>query len=130
MKKILRTVIIVIVVSIMAMTALSKLVKPDYAALKATIQDVDPRTVADGVYDGSRFIFPVSVKARVTVSGGVVREIALLRHFNGQGKPAEAITASVIEAQSLNVDAITGATHSSLAILGAIEDALEQGATR
>lgn len=51
--------------------------------------------------------------------------INILEHRNGMGSKAEAIINSVIQAQSLQVDAITGATGSSTVILKAIEDALD-----
>jgi len=68
----------------------------------------------------------VSVKARATVSGGRLASVELLRHFNGQGEPAEAIVGKVVEAQSLGVDVVSGATHSSLTILKAVENALSR----
>jgi len=42
-----------------------------------------------------------------------------------KGKPAEAIVDSVVAAQSLQVDIVSGATLSSKCILKAIEVALE-----
>jgi uncharacterized protein with FMN-binding domain len=48
-----------------------------------------------------------------------------LEHRNGQGEAAEVIPQMVVDAQSLQVDAISGATFSSKVILLAIEDALK-----
>jgi uncharacterized protein with FMN-binding domain len=70
------------------------------------------------------------VRVRATVSGGRIASIEILKHFNGQGKPAEAIVPRVVEAQSLGVDTVSGATHSSLTILKAIENALKKGTKR
>jgi len=84
-------------------------------------------SVRDGSYEGSSFILPVSVRVRTMVSGGRITSVDLLKHFNGQGKPAEAIIPRVIEKQSLGVDVVAGATYSSYAILKAIEDALSKG---
>jgi uncharacterized protein with FMN-binding domain len=83
--------------------------------------------VRDGSYEGSSFVLPVSVRVRTVVSGGRIASIDLLKHFNGQGKPAEAIIPRVIESQSLGIDVVAGATYSSYAILKAIEDALSKG---
>ncbi len=91
---------------------------------KLTIGDVNPTAVADGVRTGTCDIGPVVVEAEVTVAGGVITDITLKKHVNGQGSAAEAITAKVIEAQSLKVDMVSGATISSKVILKAIENAL------
>ncbi len=125
-----RTLIIVFVTAIVLLTALSRLAKVDYAGLKASIDAPALSAVADGRWEGRAFILPVSVRVSVAVSGGKIQSIDLLKHFNGQGKPGEAVIGRVLAAQSVDVDAVAGATHSSLAILKAIADALEQGATR
>lgn len=99
-----------------------------YARFRASTRAFDLSTVADGAYEGKAFLLPVSVKVRATVSDGRLASVELLKHFNGQGKPAEAIIGKVVEAQSLGVDVVSGATHSSLTILKAVEDALSKGA--
>jgi len=103
---------------------------PDYAGRLAALPAIEPSRVADGTWEGSAFLLPVSVKAAVRVSGGRIEGIELLKHFNGQGKSAEAIVDAVIAAQSLKVDAVAGATHSSVAILEAIADALTKGTAK
>ncbi|GHV21003.1 hypothetical protein FACS189494_05740 [Spirochaetia bacterium] len=80
----------------------------------------------DGTYRGESKVGPVRVTLDVTVLKGAIKDIALIRHFNGMGTKAEVIIPKVIEAQSLNVDAVSGATASSKAILQAIDRALEQ----
>lgn len=50
--------------------------------------------------------------------------IDLVKHNHGKGASAEIITDKVTEAQSLDVDIVSGATSSSKVILKAIEDAL------
>lgn len=89
-----------------------------------TIPKVDFSTIEDGTYTGSYKVFPVSVKVQVTVEDHHITSIDLIEHKNGQGAPAESIPEQVIKAQSLDVDAVTGATYSSKVILLAIEDAL------
>jgi len=90
----------------------------------ATIPEVDLSTIEDGTYAGSYKVFPVSVKVDVTVENHRITFIDLIEHKNGQGAPAEVIPGQVIKAQSLDVDAVTGATYSSKVILLAIENAL------
>lgn len=91
------------------------------------IEDVDVASVRDGVYTGSVRILPVTATVRVTVKDGAVADIDLLRHFHGPDHGAEQIIGRVVAAQSLAVDAVTGATYSSKVVLKAIEQALKQG---
>jgi uncharacterized protein with FMN-binding domain len=88
------------------------------------INNPDVRQVADGTYRGESKVGPVRVTLDVTVANGAYQSIHLIRHFNGKGKSAEAIIPAVINAQSLEVDCVSGATGSSKAILKAVEDAL------
>ena len=53
-----------------------------------------------------------------------ISSIELVKHIHSRGSQAEAIIDKVIEAQSLDVDAISGSTYISMVILRAIEDAL------
>lgn len=92
--------------------------------VEMTISDVDLTSISDGVYKGTYDVFPVSVEVDVTISNHEILKIDLIKHFNGQGKPAEVIIDDVIAAQTLDVDVITGATYSSKIILKAIEVAL------
>lgn len=89
------------------------------------IAEVDLSTIEDGTYTGSYSAFPVSAEVSVTVKDHVITGIELLKHDNGQGTPAEVIPGKVVETQSLQVDIVSGATHSSLVILKAIENALQ-----
>lgn len=84
--------------------------------------------IKDGSYEGSAKKFPVSVRVRTEVAGGRIVSIEILKHFNGKGEAAERITDEVIAKQSVEVDAISGATHSSGVILKAIEASLSSAA--
>ncbi|MDI7246987.1 MAG: FMN-binding protein [Bacillota bacterium] len=88
------------------------------------VSDVDISAIADGTYSGSYQVFPVAAEVRVTLRNHRIAEIELVKHRNGQGAPAEAIPGRVVEAQTLDVDTISGATYSSKVILKAIENAL------
>lgn len=100
----------------------------DYAAKLAALPKFDVKAFPDGEYAGEAFLFPVKVKLNLTITGGEIKRIDIREHFNGRGKPAEAIVASVLEKQCVQVEAISGATHSSVVILSAISDALKKGA--
>jgi len=92
------------------------------------IEDTDLSEIADGVYSGSFDATPVSVVVAVTVADHRIAAIDLVKHSNGQGQAAEILPAKVVDAQSLEVDAVSGATYSSIVILKAIENALANAA--
>lgn len=79
----------------------------------------------DGNYAGEYAKGPVRVEVEVTVRQHKITDIVIVRHDNGLGGAAETITDDVIRKQSLEVDAVSGATVSSKCILKAIENALE-----
>ena len=69
-----------------------------------TFESIDITKVRDGVYMGECNLFPVTAIVKVKVEGG-----------------------RVIEAQSLEVDAVSGASGSSKAMRKVIENALRKG---
>lgn len=86
-----------------------------------------PRGLMDGVYDGQAKNGPVKVKASVKIQAQRIAEITLTEHRNWRGGPAEeVIPARIIDAQSTKVDAVSGATASSIAIMNAVEDAVHK----
>lgn len=92
---------------------------------KVEISSIDLSNKADGVYEGGfDFDEVVGARVRVTVENKRITKIEILEHRTGLGGKAEAIVDKVIDAQSLGVDAISGATGSSKIILKAIENAL------
>ena len=91
----------------------------------AVMEDIDLSVIPDGTYEGEAKVFPVSVSLIVTVENNRITAVDITRHVNGKGEEAEAITEEVIIRQSLDVDAISGATYSSKVILMAIKDALK-----
>lgn len=89
-----------------------------------TVSEVELAGIADGIYSGSCAMFPVSAEVKVTVKDHVITAIELVSHNHGRGAAAEVIPDRVVEAQTLQVDVISGATYSSKVILKAIENAL------
>jgi uncharacterized protein with FMN-binding domain len=89
-----------------------------------SINNINLANIEDGDYIGKYSVFPVSVEVKVTVTDHQITDIVILKHENGQGKPAEVIIEDVKEKQSLDVPIISGATYSSKVILKAIEAAL------
>ncbi|MCX6087772.1 MAG: FMN-binding protein [Caldiserica bacterium] len=88
------------------------------------ISNVDISNAADRTYTGSFQAFPIAAEVKVTIKNHKITGIELVKHRTGQGAPAEIIPDKVVETQTLEVDAVTGATYSSKVILKAIENAL------
>jgi len=91
------------------------------------IENVELSTISDGKYTGSCDVSYIASEVSVTVKDHKITDISLLKHKNERGKPAEVIPGKVVDAQSLKVDTISGATNSSKVILKAIENALISG---
>lgn len=81
--------------------------------------------ISDGEYIGEYSITPVHVKVNVTVINHEIASIEILEHDNGLGSSAENIINNIVNTQSLEVDAISGATVSSKCILKAVENAID-----
>jgi uncharacterized protein with FMN-binding domain len=97
------------------------------AAPRTTGGPVTRCSLKDGVYDGKATEGPVKVLAKVTIENQRITDINLISHRTWKGKAAEkAIPDRIIDAQSTRVDAVSGATVSSIAIMNAVEDALQK----
>ena len=94
---------------------------------KLVIADVPISTVRDGTYEGELATMLVTAKVQATVASGRLESVKVLKHRHGPGHGADAIIDRVIAAQSLKVDAISGATASSKVMLKALQSALEKG---
>lgn len=93
---------------------------------KVKINEVPISQVADGEYVGEAQIKPVSAKVNVQVENGKITDIEIKDHMTGLGKNGEKTIDQIINKQSLDVDAISGATQSSVTITKAVENALTQ----
>ena len=127
--KIVKWVLIVLVAIVVLIAAYVTITMIRHNALaKATVVEfVDPRTVADGMYEGECDLLIVTARANVTVSQGTIVDIQLLEHDHGPGHGAEAMIPAILDAQSLDVDAVTGSTSSSLAVRKAVQVGLSKG---
>jgi NosR/NirI family nitrous oxide reductase transcriptional regulator len=87
-----------------------------------------PRNVLkDGTYDGIAKQGPVKVIAKVTIKNQSIARIELIKHRTWRGKAAEKIIPQkIIDEQSTNVDAVSGATISSRVIMNAVEAAIQK----
>ncbi len=124
-RKILFVILFLIVVVGVAVKVITGNMESNLEALKtAEIKPVDLTLTEDGTYFGSYSVLPISVEVNVTVKDHAITDIELIKHTNGQGKPAETILETVLEEQTLQVNSVSGATYSSKVILMAIENAL------
>lgn len=125
MKKALIIIIGSFVCLIIAIVVLIGVIQKNLDELTAReVGEINITEVPDGTYRGEYSVFPVIVKVDVTVSSGVITEIVLIEHQNGQGAPAETLIDQVVSSQTLDLEVIGGATYSSKVILLAIENAL------
>ena len=86
---------------------------------------------ADGVYEGTGAGLNGAIKVSVTVSGGKITDVTVVEHSETAGisDPAIAqIPAAIVEAQSADVDIVSGATYTSKGIIEAVKNALNPDA--
>lgn len=95
---------------------------------QTAIPSVDLRQVSDGVYPGETNFGGFVYSVEVTVEEHVITDITIVQNRAGvYPSVAEGVVDKVIQAQQVDIDAVTGATTTSKAFLLAIEDALRQG---
>jgi len=97
-----------------------------YTGLKAALPDLSGKQ--DGIYRGDYNLSgtPVKVSLDVTLENEKLIQIKIIKHVCSPiGKKAEEIIDSIISRQSLDIDAVSGATGSSKGILKAVENALQ-----
>ena len=95
------------------------------AVKETTFDSIDISNIPDGNYVGEYDVNFIYAKVEVTIQNGTITSIDILEHKNGRGKSAEIITGKIIEEQKIEVDAVSGATNSSIVIKKAVENALK-----
>jgi len=90
------------------------------------IEAVDLSAIGDGVYFGEFGDFLVDVKLNVTVKDHQITKIEMVEQRSGKGYEALEMIDRILEAQSLKVDMVTGATGSSRSIMIAVQNALRE----
>lgn len=90
------------------------------------VSNPDMGNIHDGTYRGEYSVAPVYVKVEVSVADHEITDVRILEHGNGLGGKAEKIADDVVRTQSLDVDAVSGATVSSKCIVKAVENALQK----
>jgi uncharacterized protein with FMN-binding domain len=87
---------------------------------------VEPGEVADGRYEGDYRVFPDHVWVELEIADGGIAECAVTRTrgvLKETGAEVE-IPRRIVDAQSTDVDAVSGATRLSRAIMNAAETAV------
>jgi uncharacterized protein with FMN-binding domain len=98
--------------------------------LEINLETIDFTDYEDGTYLGKYYYEDqIGATVNVTISDGKITEIEILEHLTGLGQEAENIINDVISEQTIEVDAISGATTSSKVLQLAIQDALLGGET-
>lgn len=90
----------------------------------ASIKSLDFSQLPDGVYDGEYKRGRFSSKVRVTVASGRMAKIDVVQDMQYQSEVTQKAVDAVLEAQSLQVDTVSGATITTRAFLKAVENAL------
>ena len=88
---------------------------------------IDISQVDDGVYNGHSETDLVKVEVKVTVEAGAIKDIEILKHECGKGRPASVIVNDMVKNNDVEVDGVSGATFSSEVIKDAVRDALKKG---
>ncbi len=84
-------------------------------------------SVADGIYEGTGKGFRGTTSVSVTVENGEITDITVNSYEDDTAyftRAQDAVIGKIISSQSLNVQAVSGATFSSNSILEAVADAL------
>jgi uncharacterized protein with FMN-binding domain len=82
----------------------------------------------DGEYDGYFRGGPNSASVRITIKEGRIETVTILNHFSSwKGNIVnEIIPKRIVKEQSTRVDAVSGATNSSIVIMNAVQKAIEK----
>jgi len=89
---------------------------------------VDPGRLRDGTFFGESRSGPNSATVRVVLKGGRIEAVDVLGQFaSWKGAQVQAIIPQrIVEAQSTTVDAVSGATNSSVVLMNAVQNAIEK----
>ncbi len=108
-----------------ALDLFNKVVKGESA------QQVDISKIADGSYEGSAKGFSGIIKVKVAVKAGKIADIEVVEITDDGGATSKAVPETIqriIEKQSPDVDAVSGATYASKGIMDAVRNALANAA--
>lgn len=101
--------------------------EPPATTVPAVPQETGKFPYPDGVYTGSGEGYGGTTKIELILKNGTIQKIHVVSNEDDEAffKRAETLISLVIQRQSTDVDAVSGATFSSEGILEAIQEALE-----
>lgn len=85
---------------------------------------VDISKVNNGTYEGNSNTDLVKVEVKVTVHEGTLEKVELVKHECGLGSKANVLADNMVAQNTVEVDAVSGATMSSEVIKDAVRNAL------
>ena len=122
MKKIFCVILGIVLLGTSGCLSLTASMKKNLAKIEN--EDIDMETVEDGIFEGHSELVPVKVDVKVLVKNHKLIKVELLRHECGLGHPADVIVDKMVEQNTWDVDAVSGATVSSEIIKNAVNKAL------
>ena len=122
MKKIFYLLLGIVVFGTIGCLSLTASMKKSLAKIEN--EDIDMETVEDGSFEGHSELGPVKVDVNVLVENHKLKRVELLRHECGLGHPADVSVDKMVEPNTWDVDAVSGATVSSGIIKNAVNKAL------
>ena len=128
-KKIILSIVIFIFTIVLIVGAVYLKNVADYkqAVKETTFDEINISDVSDGVYIGEYDVNFIYAKVEITVQNGEITDIIILEHRHEHGKAAETVINEIVDEQRIDVDAVSGATNSSIVIKKAVENALKSG---
>ena len=104
--------------------------QPEPAAPLVVEEFTAPSTYLDGIYTAEAMGFEGQITVQVTVAEDKITDITLLSAEDEEEylSRAKQVIPAILEGQSPNVDAVSGATYSSTGILNAVKLALAKAA--
>ncbi len=98
------------------------------AVREMQIKDVDLRSLADGDYVGAFSYGGFEYRVKTVVKERRIVDVVVLQNRDTDyAKEAEGVLPEMVKRQTPNVDAISGATTTSKALMKAVENALISG---
>jgi len=126
-KRIIRQIIIAVIILIPVGLYLAMTLDQNAKIKDLIFEPIDMTEVADGTYQGEATTGMVTAQVEVTVVDHQIETIELIRHDYGLGQKAETIIPLMVAQNTVEIDAIAGATTSSEVIKSAVCQALLQG---
>ncbi len=95
------------------------------------IKDVDIHLIRDGTYIGAFSYGGFKYQVKTIVNDHQIKDVVVLHNRDtNHAKRAEGVIPEILRNQTPNVDAISGATTTSKALMKAVENSLRLGMTK